>query len=48
MTFPFVHDGIPIVYYGRPLRLLRELYLTDFLGQEQGYQGGADPYNREA
>ncbi|KAI9443463.1 glycoside hydrolase family 13 protein [Lactarius indigo] len=32
MTFPFVHDGIPIVYYG----------------QEQGYQGGADPYNREA
>jgi alpha-amylase len=19
MTFPFVHDGIPIVYYGRPL-----------------------------
>ncbi|KAF8469430.1 glycoside hydrolase family 13 protein [Russula ochroleuca] len=32
MTFPFVHDGIPIVYYG----------------QEQGYQGGTDPYNREA
>ncbi|KAI0250972.1 glycoside hydrolase family 13 protein [Lactifluus subvellereus] len=32
MTFPFVHDGIPIVYYG----------------QEQGYQGGVDPYNREA
>ncbi|KAI9463807.1 glycoside hydrolase family 13 protein [Russula earlei] len=32
MTFPFVHDGIPVAYYG----------------QEQGYQGGADPYNREA
>lgn len=32
MTFPFVHDGIPIIYYG----------------QEQGYQGGSDPYNREA
>jgi len=32
MTFPFIHDGIPIVYYG----------------QEQGYQGGTDPYNREA
>ncbi|KAI0055861.1 alpha-amylase [Artomyces pyxidatus] len=32
MTFPFVHDGIPITYYG----------------QEQGYQGSSDPYNREA
>ncbi|TFY83786.1 hypothetical protein EWM64_g219 [Hericium alpestre] len=32
VTFPFVHDGIPIVYYG----------------QEQGYQGAADPMNREA
>jgi len=28
--------------------LLREPYLTDLLGQEQGYQGGMDPYNREA
>lgn len=32
MVWPFVHDGIPILYYG----------------QEQGYQGGADPANREA
>ncbi|KAI0742255.1 glycoside hydrolase family 13 protein [Daedaleopsis nitida] len=32
MAWPFVQDGIPIVYYG----------------QEQGYQGGADPANREA
>jgi alpha-amylase len=32
MTFSFVHDGIPITYYGA----------------EQGYQGGADPSNREA
>ncbi|KAH9999621.1 glycoside hydrolase family 13 protein [Russula compacta] len=32
VTFLFIHDGIPIVYYG----------------QEQGYQGGTDPYNREA
>ncbi|KAI9465024.1 glycoside hydrolase family 13 protein [Lactarius psammicola] len=40
VTFPFVHDGVPIVYYA-PI-------LTAVLGQEQGYQGGADPYNREA
>ncbi|KAI0753794.1 glycoside hydrolase superfamily [Fomes fomentarius] len=32
VTWPFVQDGIPILYYG----------------QEQGYQGGADPANREA
>ncbi|KAJ7053827.1 glycoside hydrolase family 13 protein [Mycena amicta] len=32
MVWPFVADGIPILYYG----------------QEQGYQGGADPSNREA
>ncbi|TFY68820.1 hypothetical protein EVG20_g3408 [Dentipellis fragilis] len=32
MTFPFVHDGTPIVYYG----------------QEQGYSGGEEPFNREA
>ena len=32
MAWPFVQDGVPILYYG----------------QEQGYQGGADPANREA
>ncbi|KAI0742260.1 alpha-amylase [Daedaleopsis nitida] len=32
MAWPFVQDGIPILYYG----------------QEQGYQGGQDPANREA
>ncbi|KAI0691609.1 alpha-amylase [Earliella scabrosa] len=32
MAWPFVQDGIPILYYG----------------QEQGYQGGLDPANREA
>ncbi|KAJ3720226.1 GH13 alpha-amylase precursor [Lentinula guzmanii] len=32
MTWPFINDGIPILYYG----------------QEQGYQGGNDPANREA
>ncbi|KAK7461278.1 hypothetical protein VKT23_008454 [Stygiomarasmius scandens] len=32
MTWPFINDGIPIIYQG----------------QEQGYQGGADPANREA
>ncbi|KII86283.1 glycoside hydrolase family 13 protein [Plicaturopsis crispa FD-325 SS-3] len=32
LTWPFVHDSIPILYYG----------------EEQGYQGGSDPYNREA
>ncbi|KDQ60585.1 glycoside hydrolase family 13 protein [Jaapia argillacea MUCL 33604] len=31
MTFAFMSDGIPIVYYG----------------QEQGFSGGSDPYNRE-
>jgi len=31
MTFTFMSDGIPIVYYG----------------QEQGFSGNADPYNRE-
>ncbi|KAK7007913.1 glycoside hydrolase family 13 protein [Favolaschia claudopus] len=32
MVWPFVGDGLPIVYYG----------------QEQGYEGGGDPSNREA
>jgi alpha-amylase len=32
VAWPFVYDGIPILYYG----------------QEQGYQGGPDPSNREA
>ncbi|THH07630.1 hypothetical protein EW146_g9260 [Bondarzewia mesenterica] len=32
MMLPFIHDGMPIVYYG----------------QEQGYEGRADPSNREA
>ncbi|OSX57019.1 glycoside hydrolase family 13 protein [Postia placenta MAD-698-R-SB12] len=32
MTWPFVQDGVPILYYG----------------QEQGYTGANDPYNREA
>ncbi|CAK5267778.1 unnamed protein product [Mycena citricolor] len=32
MAWPFVGDGIPIMYYG----------------QEQGYEGGSDPSNREA
>ncbi|KAJ7043269.1 alpha-amylase [Mycena alexandri] len=32
MTFSFMSDGIPIVYYG----------------QEQGFSGNADPFNREA
>ncbi|KAF9074062.1 glycoside hydrolase superfamily [Rhodocollybia butyracea] len=32
MAWPFINDGIPILYYG----------------QEQGYQGGNDPSNREA
>ncbi|PIL23741.1 ATP-binding cassette transporter [Ganoderma sinense ZZ0214-1] len=31
MTFSFMSDGIPIVYYG----------------QEQGFNGNADPFNRE-
>ncbi|KAJ7929301.1 glycoside hydrolase family 13 protein [Mycena leptocephala] len=31
MTFSFLSDGIPIVYYG----------------QEQGFSGAVDPYNRE-
>ncbi|KAJ6606573.1 glycoside hydrolase family 13 protein [Mycena vulgaris] len=31
MTFTFLSDGIPIIYYG----------------QEQGFSGAADPYNRE-
>ncbi|KAH9837566.1 glycoside hydrolase superfamily [Rhodofomes roseus] len=32
MAWPFIADGIPILYYG----------------QEQGYTGANDPYNREA
>ncbi|EGN94185.1 glycoside hydrolase family 13 protein [Serpula lacrymans var. lacrymans S7.3] len=32
ITWPFITDGIPVLYYG----------------QEQGYQGGSDPNNREA
>jgi hypothetical protein len=49
MTFPFIHDGIPIVYYGMsPLPSVTAVPECLFLGQEQGYQGGTDPYNREA
>ncbi|OSX57023.1 glycoside hydrolase family 13 protein [Postia placenta MAD-698-R-SB12] len=32
ISWPFIQDGIPILYYG----------------QEQGYTGSNDPYNREA
>ncbi|KAI0264018.1 glycoside hydrolase family 13 protein [Gloeopeniophorella convolvens] len=45
ITFPFIHDGIPIVYYGESSD---GGVLSTFAGQEQGYQGGSDPYNREA
>jgi len=48
MTFPFSHDGIPIAYYGKHLFLPTKAISHLFIGQEQGYQGGTDPYNREA
>ena len=49
IAFPFIHDGIPILYYGIcalgfPLNRVHQ----QFLGQEQGYTGGNDPFNREA
>ncbi|KAI0042477.1 glycoside hydrolase family 13 protein [Auriscalpium vulgare] len=50
MTFPFLHDGIPITYYGVCFRSSTERphRARDESGQEQGYQGGQDPFNREA
>ena len=50
MVWPFIQDGVPIMYYGEtlflndrePSRLIRHA------GQEQGYTGGNDPANREA
>ena len=50
IAFPFIHDGIPIVYYGAlyvPCEITNAFYLR-VLGQEQGYAGGPDPANREA
>jgi alpha-amylase len=50
IAFPFIHDGIPIVYYGAlyiPRGITNTLCLR-ILGQEQGYTGGQDPANREA
>ena len=50
MAFPFIHDGIPILYYGVSILLacLDHQSLKAFTGQEQGYTGGNDPFNREA
>ena len=50
IAFPFIHDGIPILYYGM-LILIAGRYqqsLKAYTGQEQGYTGGNDPFNREA
>jgi hypothetical protein len=50
MAFPFVHDGIPILYYGL-LQCGWRIYFAETciaIGQEQGYTGAADPENREA
>jgi hypothetical protein len=48
MTWPFVQDGIPILYYGKIFAhsSIRQSHLRS--GQEQGYTGGATPENREA
>jgi alpha-amylase len=50
IAFPFIHDGIPILYYGMLILLagLDQQPLKAFIGQEQGYTGGNDPFNREA
>lgn len=49
MTWPFIHDGIPITYYGSShLVAAHDVHLHKPAGQEQGYTGGADPENREA
>ena len=48
IAFPFIHDGIPIVYYGMLYSPHGYLRCSWILGQEQGYAGGPDPANREA
>lgn len=51
VTWPFIYDGIPILYYGKIFLFMSPLLYTDPIicaGQEQGYQGGDDPNNREA
>jgi hypothetical protein len=50
MTWPFVYDGIPILYYGEDSSAEASMFsMFDVtLGQEQGYTGGAVPNNREA
>ena len=44
IAFPFIHDGIPIVYYGAlyiPCGITNTLCLL-IPGQEQGYTGGQE------
>lgn len=49
MTWPFIQDGIPILYYGNYLHFSKpNIILMDLIGQEQSYAGGNDPANREA
>lgn len=50
MMWPFINDGIPILYYGEDYDINNKHLLTGvrFEGQEQGYTGGGDPNNREA
>lgn len=51
MTWPFVTDAIPILYYGgwaSHRSKTTPFSSNGFVGQEQGYQGAKDPDNREA
>ena len=57
MVWPFVQDGIPILYQGQRPWARRDCCFhsaggaderSNFLGQEQSYTGGNDPHNREA
>jgi len=48
MSWPFIQDGVPILYYGENYPVTFDCASTALAGQEQGYTGGNDPYNREA
>ncbi|KAI9572501.1 glycoside hydrolase family 13 protein [Boletus coccyginus] len=48
IVWPFIHDGIPIIYYGRLLVTRQDISIQEASGQEQGLAGGQTPSNHEA
>jgi len=47
-VWPFIHDGIPIIYNGADSTSIKSAVNDTRLGQEQGLSGGYPPANHEA